>query len=236
MEMPLDALTQEDTETVNTIPGVAIITVEGVIGKRLGMIEQCMGGCDVDNISAQIDEAMADESVSKIVFDFNTPGGTVTGVPELAAKIAEVSKVKQTIAYVDVLCASAGYYMASQCSQVFSAPSAELGSVGVYSIYLDETRAIEDAGLKVNAISAGTYKLAGASFKPMTDDERAMFQKDVDRMYVDFKAAVTSNRSIADEDLQGQCFTGDDCITKGFSDGHVNSIGELLANLDKLAA
>ena len=234
IELP-DVVDEEDDAKVSNIdPSVAVITIEGVIGKRIGMIAECMGGCDVDRISAEIDAVMADDNIKTVIFDMNTPGGTVVGVPELAAKISQISKTKHTIAYVDVLCASAGYYLASQTDMILCAPSAEIGSVGVYAIYIDESRAIEDAGIKVNAISAGTHKLAGASFKPMTDEERAMFQADVDRIYKDFKDAVSSTRNIKDEDMQGQVYSGDDVIIKGYADGNVNSLGELLTNLNTL--
>lgn len=226
--LPEDEAMAEDEVPVIVAPSsIAVITVEGIIGKRLGLLETMCGGCDLNNVAEAIDKVMADDSIDTIVFDFYTPGGTVTGVPELAAKIAEVSKVKNTIAYVDMLCASAGYYLASQCNVVLSAPSADLGSVGVYALYLDETRALEQEGLKVNAISAGKFKLAGASFKPMTDEERGMFQADVDKIYTEFKDAVTSKRNIKEEDLQGQCFTGVDAINKGYSDGFANNLQEV---------
>lgn len=229
----MEDLLQLEANDLVTDPSIALINVEGIIGKRLSGLDIACGGCDLNNVSDAIDEAMANENVKTIVFYINSPGGTVTGVPELAEKISEISKVKNTIAYVDILCASAGYYLASQCNSILSAPSADLGSVGVYSLYLDETRALENEGLKVNAISAGKYKLSGASFKPMTDEERAMFQADVDKLYVAFKEAVTSKRNIKDEYLQGQCFTGEDLINFGFVDGFANSLDEVLFALDK---
>lgn len=231
IELPMELPTVEDDDTEEALtikPNIAVITVEGVIGKRLGMIEQCMGGVDVDNISAAIDEVMEDPEIETVLFEFHTPGGSVQGIPELADKIAELSEHKQTIAYTDTLCASAGYYLASQCNAIYASPSAELGSVGVYSIYLDETRALDKEGITVNAISAGKYKLTGFSGKVMTDEERTMLQADVDNIYEDFKIAVTSNRAIADEDMQGQVFSGNDVINKNFVDGHINSLKELL--------
>jgi protease-4 len=231
-QMPMDDEDEEEEFSVLATSNTAVLAVDGIIGKHLSMLETMCGGVDVDMISEQLDAAMEDESIENIVMYFNTPGGTVVGVPEIAEKIAECGRKKKTIAYADVLCASAGYYMASQCDAIYCAPSATLGSVGVYSIYLDESRALENMGVKVNAISAGSMKLAGAPFKPMTDEERAMFQAETDRIYNDFKAAVTAKRNITDSDLQGQVFSGPDVIDKGFADGFINSLGELLRALD----
>lgn len=227
-EMPdvNNALTNNDGSPI------AVIPVDGIIGKHLSMLETACGGCDVDEIKDQLQAAASDPSVSKIVLYFNTPGGTVTGVAELAELITEINAQKQCVAYTDTLCASAGYWLMSQCSLAYAAPSAEVGSIGVYSLYLDETRALEQEGVKVNAISAGKYKLTGAPFKPMTDEEKAMLQADVDKVYARFKSAVTTNRNIADADMQGQCFDGETAVTKGFLDGNINSIQELLAFLE----
>lgn len=231
MPMPDDEMPEdpEDEMPMEEKANVAIINIEGIIGKRLGMLETMCGGCDVDLISEAIDVVMEDPNITDVIFYINSPGGTVCGVPELAQKIAGCGDKKRTWAMVDVLAASAAYYLASQCGTVVCTPSSELGSVGVYSIYLDESVALANAGIKVNAISAGKYKLTGASFKPMTDEERAMLQADVDKIYNAFKAAVTSKRPIDDEDLQGQVFDGETSVTKGFSDGLVNSMSELLA-------
>lgn len=229
MPVPMPEDEDEPIEEMSS-PTVAVINIEGIIGKRLGMLETMCGGCDVDIVSEAIDLVETDPNITDVIFYINSPGGTVTGVPELAAKIAELGKNKRTWAFVDVMAASAAYYMASQVSAgIYCTPSSDLGSVGVYSIYLDESVALSNAGIKVNAISAGKEKLDGASFQPMSDETRAKFQADVDKIYVAFKAAVTSKRNIKDEDLQGQVFDGQDSVMRGFADGNVNSMNELLA-------
>lgn len=228
-DMPMDDEDEEEEEEeLSMVSDIGVITIDGIIGKHLGMLETMCGGVDVDIVSEMLDELSEDPNINTIVMYFNTPGGTVTGVPELAEKIAEVAKTKQVIAYADVLCASAGYYLASQANAIYAAPSAELGSIGVYSIYFDESVALANEGIKVNAISAGKYKLMGAPFRPMTDEERAMLQKDVDEIYNQFKSAVTSKRPISDDDMQGQVFSNGDLITKNLIDGNINSLGELL--------
>jgi len=229
MEHPEDDK-EDKAEFESVVSNIATISVDGIIGKHLGLIELMCGGVDVDEISELIDTVAENPDVTDVLFYFHTPGITVTGVPERAQKIATLGETKRTWAYVDQLCASAGYYLASQVSAgIYATPSAELGSVGVYALYLDESGALENAHYKVNAISAGKYKLTGASFRPMSDEERTMLQADVDKIYNKFKATVTSKRNIADEDLQGQVFDGEDSIAKGFADGNVNSLHEMLS-------
>ena len=75
-ELPPSDLDEEEyeEEEVYNSGGVSIISVSGVIGKRLGLIETIMGGCDVDSISLQLDAAVADESTSTIILWFDTGG------------------------------------------------------------------------------------------------------------------------------------------------------------------
>ncbi len=64
-----------------------------------------------------------------MVFYIDSPGGSVAGVKELATLIAEAPL--QTVAVVGDLCASAAYWLASQCDQIWAiSPTARIGSVG----------------------------------------------------------------------------------------------------------
>jgi ClpP class serine protease len=87
MDMPKDD-GEEEAEEIAMDGGTAIIPVHGIIGKHLSMLETMCGGCDLDRVSQMLDVAAADESVKRVLLDFRTPGGTVTGFPELARKIA----------------------------------------------------------------------------------------------------------------------------------------------------
>lgn len=218
---------QEEESKVEA-PSVAIIQVDGILGKHLSMLEMLCGGYDVDMLAQALKEARDNPSVKAIILWINSPGGTVTGIPEVAELIAEVDKIKPVIAYTDSQCCSGGYYLASQCSTILAAPSADVGSIGVYMALLDESARLDMEGLKVNAISAGKFKLAGASFKPLTDEERAMFQEGIDRIYKQFTAAVNSKRTISSDNMQGQVWDGALSVEKGLVDGLANDLDECI--------
>lgn len=206
--------------------GTAIIPVHGIIGKHLSMLEMMCGGCDLDTVSSMLTLAENDDSVDRVLLDFRTPGGTVTGVPELARKIAGYRK--PIIGFSDSECCSAGYWLMSQCGQAFGTESGMYGSVGVYMALLDESRALEMEGVKINAVKAGEHKLDGASFQPLSDSARKMFQDSVDKLHEQFKDAVTLKRSIAPSQLEGQCFDGEEAVANGMLDGLVEDITEVL--------
>jgi signal peptide peptidase SppA len=210
----------------------AVIPVHGVLVRHASDIPLSTCGCGLDEVSTMIDLAMADSEVTKLIFDFRTPGGAVTGLPEVAAKIAGITS-KQTIAFTDSECCSGGLWLASQCQYFYAAPSADVGSIGVWCACLDMSRQMQNDGVNMQAISAGKYKLLGAYWKPISDEERAMLQAGVDKIFVQFKEAVNLRRQIGVENMEGQIFTGEEAAEKGLVDGLVSELSELLEQDDQ---
>lgn len=205
-----------------------IIPVHGIIGNRLSSMEVACGGCDLKALHELLDLAAGMPMVNRVILDVDSPGGTVTGVPEAADAIAELADRKEVFAFTETLMCSAAYWLASQATEIFCTGSARVGSIGVYSIFEDWSEALKDEGVKINAIYAGEMKLAGAYFKPMTEKERAMFQARTDKIYSQFKEAVTANRAIADEHMQGQVFDGEEAVQFGLVSATVDTIEDLL--------
>jgi len=227
MDMPEDDNCVEPA--ITNINGLAVVNIEGVIGKGLGTIEQCMGGCDLNAVSAQLKKCLADDNVTSILLYINSAGGTVTGTAETAELISNIDSVKPVYCYTDGQMCSAAYWLGSQCRAIFCSPSADVGSVGVYTILYDCSQAYINEGVKVNPIVNGKYKIMGADFQPLTDEQKAMFQADVDKIAVKFKSAVTSKRTIDANNLEGQVFDGEDAVKNNFCDGICNDVDEVIS-------
>lgn len=204
------------------VDNVAVIEISGVLGKRIDEFDRMSGVTDVDDTSRALALAAADRRAAGIVLSLDTPGGSVTGIPELAEKIKETSNTKPVVAFTDTMAASAGYWLASQASAIITAPSAVLGSIGVYLAVLDRSVQYQLAGVKQDVIKAGRYKGAGIPGTSLSEDQRAMLQGRVDHVFEEFKNAVRSGRAprqIADETMQGQDFFGRQSIALGLADG-----------------
>jgi signal peptide peptidase SppA len=198
---------------------VAVIELTGVIDKHISDFEmECYGGYDVSDFDRALIQAGADPQIEKVVLSINSPGGSVTGIPESAARVAALTAQKEVHAFVDAMACSAAYYIASQADHIAAAPSAILGSIGVYMTLIDATRAAEMEGYKVELITAGKFKAMGSPFKPLTDEERAMLQASVTDLHQDFRSAVRNGRraptergghqTVADSVMEGQWFDG----------------------------
>lgn len=212
---------------------VAVIAIHGVIDKRISAMEMdCYGGCDLSDIDTAIAMVANDASVSTVVLDINSPGGSVIGVAETGERIRRLAELKEVHAFVDVMACSAGYWLASQCDRITANPSAIVGSIGVYLAILDASRWMEDEGLRVQMIKAGRWKDTGSSHRPLTDEETDRLQAGVDKLHADFKAACTLRRDIADESMQGQWMPASDGLPLGLVDEVTSaSLDEFVAGL-----
>ena len=137
-------------------------------------------------------------------------------MPEFGRKLAAIGESGiRTVAYTDDLMASAGYWIAAQCTDIVASPSSRVGSIGVIMGYYEYSAALEAQGVKQELFQAGALKSAGDPAKPATNEERAYFQGRVEKSMAQFQAAV-SHRFLSEDTMQGQVFDGDEaCVVNG---------------------
>lgn len=219
-----------ELEQMEIIDGIAHIPVPGVIGQKLSGIEKGSGAVDVLDIEADIEEAEASEEVRSIFFDIDSPGGMVSGTPELADRILQIEK--PNFAFTRGMIASAAYWLASATDGIFATKSADIGSIGVYLPWIDYTKALDQKGIKVELIKAGRLKGAGFPGVALSEEQRAHLQAGVDQIYEMFTNHVLMNRGEIDsESMQGQTFLAEAALERGLIDGIVSSKAEVLAFL-----
>jgi capsid assembly protease len=125
----------ENTRTVEIRGGVSIIPVHSVIFRRAALFDALSGNsASVQTIAKDFYAALNDPQVKAILFDFDTPGGEVNGIAELASIIFAARGKKPIWAYVGDLCASAGYWLAVACDQIIMHRTARVGSIGIMAI------------------------------------------------------------------------------------------------------
>jgi len=208
--------------------GVAVIPIRGVIANRMGGMDEGSGGTSAERIAAMLDQVGADASIGTVVYDIDSPGGTVPGIQELAAKMFALRNAKTQIAQVNSLAASAAYWLASQCDEIVSVPSGTAGSIGVFTAHKDLSKALENEGVNVTLISAGKYKVEGNPFEPLTEDAQAVLQARVDEAYGQFVKDVARGRGVSQTAVrdgygQGRALGAKDALKAGL----VDAIGTL---------
>ena len=120
--------------------------------------------------------------------------------------------------------ASGGYYIAMASDYILAHPSTITGSIGVVMLTLNAEGLLEKVGIQPAAIVSGPKKSMGSPFRAMKDEERAIFQDVIDRLYARFLEVVGEGRpnlsaakirALAD----GRIYTADLAKAEGLIDG-----------------
>ena len=210
---------------------VAVIPVLGAIANRGGWM-----GVGADQIGAAVDAAVNSARVDAIVFDVDSPGGTVTGIPELADKIMGARKVKPTVAVANGMMASAAYWIGAAAGEIVSSPSSKTGSIGVYMVHEDWTENMEAQGVKITEVSAGKYKTEGAPWKALDEEAEAQIHTEVTEAYNWFVRDVARFRGASQAAVregygEGRVVSAEAAVKAGLAD----RVGTLEETIDRLA-
>lgn len=206
--------------------GVARIPISGVLLKRVPAWLRWFGvdATSYSDITDDVHAALADDGVKEIVLAVDSPGGQVAGVHEAGeAILAARQGSKRITAEVGDLCASAAYWLSSQANRMTAGVNAQIGSIGVYSVYVDSSKAAADEGFKVHVISSGPHKGAGVPGAPITQTQLDGFQAVIDGMAQNFKDSVARGRGRAKKDVDewatGQVWLAAEAARMGLIDG-----------------
>lgn len=184
-------------EAFDDSPDVIVIRASGLVLPRVHPLYVRWGyaiGCE--QLATAIETAA--RAAKAVVVLFDSPGGSVAGVAEAAARIAAVSAGDTpVVAVADHLAASAAYWLAASCTALVASPSSQAGSVGVRLLRPSYARAFDEAGIDLDAIYRGEGKLDYVIWVELDTDGRARLQAGVDASYDQFTAAVATGRGLS---------------------------------------
>lgn len=232
----INAEIAEPAKAIRAVKGkVGVIPVWGPVQQRMSSELMKAGGTPLDFVSRAFDRMMSDPSIGAIVMHFDSPGGSSFGVEELSTKIYNARGSKPIYSMADSCAASAAYWLATSADMVICTPSGLVGSVGVYIMHIDESKALADAGIAVTMVSAAKYKTELASHAPLSEDAKANLQRHVDAIYESFVGALKRNRNTTVDNVrtgygQGRVMNATDALAAGMCD-RCMSYEDLMARL-----
>jgi len=203
---------------------IAVIPIHGMITQRGGGIfEMLFGGTSAEAIGANLALAVGSKDVRGIILDIDSPGGTVGGVAELADQVHAARQQKPIVAISNTLMASAAYWIGSQADRIIATPSSQTGSIGVYAVHLDYSKALEADGITPTIISAGKYKTEANEYSPLTEEAKAAWQGQIDAYYDLFVGAVARGRgrsakTVRDGFGEGRVLTAEAAVAEHLAD------------------
>lgn len=212
---------------------VGVIHISGIISRHADMFASFfgLGSASIENIAKDFQSLLDNEEVKSIVLDFDTPGGAITGVNELAEIIYKARVIKPIKAYVTGLACSAGYFLAAACDEIIIDEMGSVGSIGVMRVVS-----------KQNDKSV-IFKSSQSPMKNIEADSelgKAEYQAKVDYLASIFIDKVAKYRGItADEVInrgnKGGVLVGAVAVTAGLADrlGSMDSLINELNNKSK---
>lgn len=216
---------------------IIILPVYGVMSQRATLMQDISGGSSTEQIGAAFRAAIADDSIRAVVLDYDTPGGSTFGVEDLANEIRAARGAKPIIAQVNSLCASAGYWLASQADEIVVTPGGVAGSIGVYAVHEDISEMLANEGIKPTLIRGklGPNKAELNGLGPLEDEAREALQDRVNQEEAKFVSAVAAGRGVSVKDVVdrfggGRVFNAEELVTRGMVD-RVAPLRDTLARL-----
>ncbi len=215
--------TQRKPGAAQVVDGVARIPIAGPILKsRIPVLDKyAITHTGAADVRREVRAAAADPAVTAIVLEVDSPGGTVSGVAELADEVASVND-KPVTAEVSGMCASAAYWIASQADHITATRGSFIGSIGTYSTIMDASRMFEDFGIKIHVLSSHELKGAGVMGAKVSDNQLADMQRIIDQLTESFVAGVADGRGMgvdkAKESATGQVWLAPEAMARGLID------------------
>jgi signal peptide peptidase SppA len=214
---------------------VAVIPVYGMLVPRASMFSDISGATSYEALTQQLREALANESITNIVLDVDSPGGNAAGATEFAQELMKARKKKPITAVANFTMCSAAYWLGACATEVVASPSARVGSVGVFTIHDDLSKALEIEGIKRTYISAGEFKTEGNPTEPLSPDALAQFKKMVDDVEATFHADLAKGRSVPIDTVRskfgkGRTMNAEDAVAAGMVD-RIATMDETLRRL-----
>lgn len=182
-----------------TKDGIAVIPIQGTLMKKTSGLMAMSGCSSYESIMTQLEDAITAPNVKGILLDIDSPGGETHGLFDLSDFIYSMRGQKPMYAVANDGAYSAAYAIASSADRIFVTRTGGVGSIGVFCLHVDQSKADAKAGLSYTYIKAGEKKADGNSHEPLSDSALADSQAEVDREYQMFCSLVARNRKVSVE-------------------------------------
>jgi protease-4 len=169
--------------------GVGLVEVKGMI-------------IDSKEPIRQLRYFLKKESIKAVVLRIDSPGGVVGPSQEIYEEVRKLAARKKVVVSMGSLAASGGYYIAAPASLIYANPGTITASIGVLIKFSNLEGLLGKIGVSSTTIKTGTFKDAGAPDRPLSPEDRAMFQALIDSTHEQFIKAVAEGRKLPVDDVR----------------------------------
>jgi len=216
---------------------IAIIYASGNIVSGKGNNSQ-IGG---ETFAKTIRDAREDESIKAIVLRVNSPGGDALASELIWREVHLTTGVKPVVVSMGNYAASGGYYISCAADTIVADETTLTGSIGVFSVLFNIKKLLNDKiGITMDTVKTHRFSDFPNLGRPFEDQEKEIFQRQVDDIYTLFLTRVSEGRGLTvssvDAIAQGRVWTGTDAKKVGLVDviGGLQTAVNIAAGMAKL--
>ncbi len=194
------------------------------------------------DFSKAIREARSDSSIKAIVLRINSPGGSALASDVIWREVYLATKTKPVIVSMGNMAASGGYYIAAPADTIVAEPTTITGSIGVFGILFNAKGFLNNKlGITTDEVQTNKHGNIESLYKPLTPEEKAIIQLEVENIYETFITHVAEGRSLdkafVDSIGQGRVWSAIDAKRLGLVDviGSLQNAVDIAAKKAKLS-
>ena len=191
---------------------IAVISIDGIIENEMAQA-----------VARQVQVAGKDPKVKAVIVKIDSPGGTVSASDRINYELRKLRNEynKPTVAFMQSVAASGGYYSAVACDTIVAEPTAITGSIGVImETFVFQELLEQKLGIKPVVLKSGEKKDWPNPFKPVTAEQEQYLQnKLIKPAYNRFVKVVAEGRKTLSEEQ-----------VRTLADGSIYDANEALGN------
>lgn len=196
------------------------------------------GTISSERISKAIRQARRDSSVKAIVLRVNSGGGGALASDVIWREVDLASKTKPLVASMGDVAASGGYCILAPADTILAHPNTVTGSIGVFVMFPNMKLFFnKKLGITIDVAKTNSHADAGSPFRPLTADEKSIFQSMIENTYDSFVERVSEGRQMTLKEVDaiagGRVWSGENALENGLIDryGGLHDAIEIAADM-----
>ncbi len=223
---------------------IAVVTATGMImrgksGKSfspLGGVSEVMGS---ETIAKAWRDVRRSPGVKAVIFRIDSPGGSAVASEVIRQEMARTAEKIPVVVSMSNVAGSGGYWITCGAKRIVADPGTLTASIGVFAGHLNTARFWKDKiGVTFGRMDRGLNANIYGDLENWTDEQRAIIDRMLDRIYGQFVQRVADSRGMTTEQVdavgRGRVFTGQQALEKGLVD-ELGGFDTALAAAKKLA-
>ena len=209
--------------SVKRPPQLGLVSIDGIIGEGDGGFSPLGRLAGSDPIIHALRAAARDRRSKAIVLFIDCPGGSAIASEIVLEEVKRAARFKPVVAYVDALAASGGYMAACGAKEIWAAPQAVVGSIGVFAGKFELSGLMQRFGVHRLILTRGENAGLHSVSRGFTPHELAAMELDVEETYQAFLEHVAAARRMSKEAVhqraEGRVFSGAQAVAQGLVEG-----------------